>query len=107
MKFYVNEVHIPEEDRIPIHIDIPEGKDIRDIDVRYVGLFRGREWEGREISAAGMEENTIRIPHSWPMESRLSIGMRLRCMALLMAVFMIMSINIMMKSALAVSIGKK
>ena len=47
MKFYVNEVHIPEEDRIPIHIDIPEGMDIRDISVRYFGLFEGREWEGR------------------------------------------------------------
>ena len=47
MKFYVNQVDIPKEDRTPIHIDVPEGKDIRDIDVRYVGLFRGREWEGR------------------------------------------------------------
>ena len=71
MKFYVNEVHIPEEDRIPIHIDIPEGMDIRDISVRYFGLFKAVNGKEEEIFAAGMEENTIRIPHSWPMESRL------------------------------------
>ena len=95
MKFYVNQVDIPKEDRTPIHIDVPEGKDIRDIDVRYVGLFRGREWEGRGNFCG------------WYVESRLSIGMRLRCMALLMVVFVIMSINIMMKLPLEAFTGKK
>ena len=107
MKFYVNQVDIPKEDRTPIHIDVPEGKDIRDIDVRYVGLFRGREWEGRGNFCGwyGGEyyKDTTLVAYGIQVVNRNALAMH----GPFNVVFVIMSINIMMKLPLEAFTGKK